>query len=164
LGATGGLFLLPTGKLTLIGLLILGILVLCAVAALRGSTTGTLAGRRLGFVLLCAIFLLAGLGGSYLWKDVRVARAQEWIGEECTVDAVVLGCTHFPFAKDAISHTVGGDIPIFDGVEGTARQVGRRLQEAGLLNPAPARGAVCLTSSLSRLLPHYARLLFCDES
>lgn len=81
-----------------------------------------------------------------------------------TVDAVVLGCTHFPFAKDAISHTVGGDIPIFDGVEGTARQLGRRLEEAGLLNPAPARGAVCLTSSLSRLLPHYARLLFCDES
>jgi len=78
------------------------------------------------------------------------------------VDAVVLGCSHFPFAKGAISHTVGGDIPIFDGVEGTARQLNRRLGAAGLLNPSPTRGAVRLTSSLPRMLPHYARLLFGD--
>lgn len=75
-------------------------------------------------------------------------------------DAVVLGCTHFPFAKAAISHTVGGDIPIFDGVEGTARQLARRLADAGLLNDLPTRGAVRLTSSQPRILPLYARLMF----
>ena len=75
-------------------------------------------------------------------------------------DAVVLGCTHFPFAKAAISHTVGGDIPIFDGVEGTARQLARRLADAGLLNDSPTRGAVRLTSSQPRILPLYARLMF----
>ena len=80
------------------------------------------------------------------------------------VDAVVLGCTHFSFAKAAISHTVGGDIPFFDGAEGTARELAHRLDAEGLLNPSPTRGAVRLTSSLPRVLPLYARLLFGSEA
>ena len=45
------------------------------------------------------------------------------------LDAVVLGCTHFPFAKDAIRAVLGRDIPLFDGALGTARELARRLAE-----------------------------------
>ena len=75
-------------------------------------------------------------------------------------DAVVLGCTHFPFVKEQILRALGKDVPVFDGVWGTARQLCRLLAEQGLRNPVPARGAVRLTSSRSGVLPLYARLLF----
>ena len=75
-------------------------------------------------------------------------------------DAVVLGCTHFPFVKERILRALGKDIPVFDGVRGTARQLCRLLAQAGLRNPAPTRGAVRLTSSRDGVLPLYARLLF----
>ncbi len=75
-------------------------------------------------------------------------------------DAVVLGCTHFPFVKEHILRALGRDVPIFDGVRGTARQVYRLLAESGLRNPDPSRGAVRLTSSRAGVLPLYARMLF----
>ncbi len=75
-------------------------------------------------------------------------------------DAVVLGCTHFPFAKRSILQAIGADVPLFDGAQGTARQLQRKLLAAGLLNPSPTRGAVTLTSSDSRMLPLYAKRLF----
>ena len=49
------------------------------------------------------------------------------------VDAVVLGCTHYPFVKDMIQSTLGEDVLVFDGGEGTAREMRRRLDEMGLL-------------------------------
>ena len=49
------------------------------------------------------------------------------------LDAVVLGCTHFPFAAKAISRLLGENTVLLDGGEGTARETYRRLQEAGLL-------------------------------
>ncbi len=75
-------------------------------------------------------------------------------------DAVVLGCTHFPFVKENILRALGKDVPVFDGVRGTARQLYRLLAEGELCNRSPARGAVRLTSSRAGVLPLYARMLF----
>lgn len=47
--------------------------------------------------------------------------------------AVVLGCTHYPFAAPAIRRVLGGGIELIDGGEGTARETKRRLTAAGLL-------------------------------
>lgn len=72
-------------------------------------------------------------------------------------DAVVLGCTHFPFALPAIRRALGA-IPVFDGAIGTARETARRLAAAGLCNPTHARGAVLLSSGAAEALPLYYRL------
>ena len=48
--------------------------------------------------------------------------------------AVVLGCTHFPFLRDAIGKIVGSDCVLIDGAQGTARETKRRLEEKGLLS------------------------------
>ena len=61
--------------------------------------------------------LLRGVLGPYLGK----------------LDAVVLGCTHYPFARRAISRVLGDDVVLLDGGEGTARETRRRLEQAGLL-------------------------------
>lgn len=50
------------------------------------------------------------------------------------LDAVVLGCTHYPFAAKVISKLLGEHTAVLDGGEGTARETRRRLDLAGLLN------------------------------
>ena len=52
------------------------------------------------------------------------------------LDAIVLGCTHYPFATQSI-HACLGPLPLLDGGVGTAAQVKRILTKRGLLNPGP---------------------------
>lgn len=54
-------------------------------------------------------------------------------GEKEEVSAVVLGCTHYPFVASQIQKVLGEKVKIFDGSEGTAREMRRRLKEAGRL-------------------------------
>ena len=61
------------------------------------------------------------------------------------LDALVLGCTHYPFAARAISRVLGAEVALLDGGEGTARETRRRLAEAGLLENG--EGAVVLENS-----------------
>ena len=49
------------------------------------------------------------------------------------LDAVVLGCTHYPFAAEVIQKLLGEGTQLLDGGEGTARETKRRLEAAGLL-------------------------------
>lgn len=65
------------------------------------------------------------------------------------LDSVVLGCTHYPFARKMIRRIVGDSVTIFDGGEGTAREMRRRLAAADLLNPATEPGWVRFENSVS---------------
>ena len=49
------------------------------------------------------------------------------------LDALVLGCTHYPFAARAISRVLGERVVLLEGGGGTARETRRRLEKAGLL-------------------------------
>ena len=64
------------------------------------------------------------------------------------VDAVVLGCTHYPFLRSAIRHLVGRKPEILDGSDGIARQLHRRLKEMDLLNDRLGEGRVEFRNSL----------------
>lgn len=50
------------------------------------------------------------------------------------LDALVLGCTHYPFAARPIRKILGPRVQLLDGGEGTARETRRRLELAGLLS------------------------------
>jgi len=63
------------------------------------------------------------------------------------LDALVLGCTHYPFAAEAISRILGSGTELLDGGDGTARETRRRLEEAELLAPALQEGSVTLQCS-----------------
>lgn len=65
------------------------------------------------------------------------------------LDSVVLGCTHYPFARNVIQEIVGDEITIFDGGEGTAREMKRRLGVADLLSPSAETGWVKFENSLA---------------
>ena len=62
-------------------------------------------------------------------------------------DAIVLGCTHFPFLQAEIRRVVGETPEILDGSDGTAKETRRRLSEAGLLRTG-GPGKVELINSL----------------
>ena len=55
---------------------------------------------------------------------------KDYIGK---LDALVLGCTHYPFASKAISRVLAGQTVLLEGGDGTARETLRRLAEADLL-------------------------------
>jgi len=49
------------------------------------------------------------------------------------LDAIVLGCTHYPFAAPVIQRLLGERTALLDGGPGTARQTRRRLEAENLL-------------------------------
>ncbi len=51
-------------------------------------------------------------------------------------DAVVLGCTHYPFIAELIQKAAGPQAVLYDGSEGVAREIRRRLAEKDLLADA----------------------------
>lgn len=65
-----------------------------------------------------------------------------------TVDAVVLGCTHYPFVRALVERALGEGVAFFDGGAGTARQLRKRLSEEGLLSASGRPGRVSFASSL----------------
>ena len=76
-------------------------------------------------------------------EDLLRKILEAYIGK---LDAVVLGCTHYPFAARAISRVLGEGVVLLDGGDGTARETKRRLEQAGLLEHG--EGEVSITNSL----------------
>ena len=61
------------------------------------------------------------------------------------LDALVLGCTHYPFVQRTIAKVLGPDTRLLHGGAGTARETRRRLEKAGLLRTG--RGELILLES-----------------
>ena len=62
------------------------------------------------------------------------------------IDGIVLGCTHYPFLRRQIQ-AFFPEAQIFDGREGTVRQLERRLQETGCLSRQTGAGTIEITTS-----------------
>lgn len=78
------------------------------------------------------------------------------------VDAIVLGCTHYPFVEPVIRRLAGEDVRIFDGGAGTARELARRLKEENLLNDSDAPGSISFENSLPEKISLCRKLLEAD--
>jgi len=63
------------------------------------------------------------------------------------LDALVLGCTHYPFAAKTIAGILGSRTVLLDGGDGTARETRRRLALAELLAEPGQIGEILLKSS-----------------
>jgi glutamate racemase len=57
---------------------------------------------------------------------------------EARVDTLVLGCTHYPFLRDAITEILGPGVVLLDTGEAVARQTARVLEAAGSLRQSGA--------------------------
>jgi len=58
---------------------------------------------------------------------------------ESKVDALVLGCTHYPILREVIRETVGEKVALIDSGEATAEEIKNLLEEKNLSNENPPR-------------------------
>lgn len=58
------------------------------------------------------------------------------------LQGVVLGCTHYPFVRDALVEVIGPKVKIFDGAEGIARNLKIQLEKLQLLNETGKAGEI----------------------
>jgi len=63
------------------------------------------------------------------------------------VDVVVLGCTHYPFLRDAIETYMGDEVPVIDSGAAIARRTRFVLDAAGLLSTSVTPGTLSLLTS-----------------
>jgi glutamate racemase len=74
------------------------------------------------------------------WTDKPVALeiVKEYLVPLLTnnIDALVLGCTHYPLLKHVLSRVTGPGVRLIDSAEETARMVGRQLKDLRLEAPA----------------------------
>ncbi len=78
------------------------------------------------------------------------------------IDALVLGCTHYPHVRETIERHISPEVKIFDGGEGTARETRRRLEAAGLLCPEEQVGVIEIYNSSNdeKMIELSRRLLY----
>jgi len=84
-------------------------------------------------------FVEAGVTGS---REV-LEEAEEYLAplRHAGIDTLVLGCTHYPFLKGAISYVMGPGVSLVSSDTETASDVYRQLVSRDLLASAPAPGS-----------------------
>ncbi len=75
------------------------------------------------------------------------------------LDAVVLGCTHYPFVADQIQQILGPDTVLLDGSIGTAAHTRHLLEQADLLEVGAGSITIENSSSDVKLLDRCWKLL-----
>jgi glutamate racemase len=60
---------------------------------------------------------------------------RHYLEDRPELDAVILGCTHYPVLKDVIAAELGPKVAIVDSASVTAQVVAQDLELAGVLNP-----------------------------
>ena len=97
-----------------------------------------------------------GRGNSAEAEILLRSLLKDYIGN---IDALVLGCTHYPFAEEAISRVLGEQVALLDGGDGTARETKRRLALAGLLNDGCGEIVIENSSTDPKIIELASRLL-----
>ena len=108
------------------------------------------------FAKACPLFVPLVEAG---WVDTPVtqAAADAYLGEfkERNIDALVLGCTHYPLLRGVIGRAVGEGVALVDSAVETAREVERSLDELGLRN---GDGEEDFTVFLSDIAPDFKQV------
>ena len=79
------------------------------------------------------------------------------------VDAVVLGCTHFPFARKPIQEILGEEVLVFEGSMGAAKQCQRLLAERDLLMDSETEGMISFENSDESKIEQCIKMFGCNE-
>lgn len=86
--------------------------------------------------------------------------ASHYLADRPDLDALILGCTHYPLLKDVLRRTVGERLPLIDSADEVAAVVARDLAALGLATTAGAPGgARFLVTGDERAFEHAALAL-----
>lgn len=105
-----------------------------------------------------------GLAAAIESGDLRSSVIADLIERYCAplreagVDTLVLGCTHYPFARDHIQRAMGEDVMVIDTALPVARQTAVvSAAFAGLVDPLPTRSIELQTTGDAEALCRIAR-------
>ena len=108
--------------------------------------------RSLLLLSLCGAILLSGCATPSAPIDATTdapeteALLQTILGPYVgKLDALVLGCTHYPFVARNIASIMGPETQLLHGGKGTARETKRRLEQSDLLNEG--EGSITILNS-----------------
>lgn len=95
------------------------------------------------FAKACPLFVPLAEEGFATHEATRLI-AKEYLAEllDSRIDALILGCTHYPILKPTIQDVVGKKVALIDSAEAIAQEVKAHLSERGLLgdaSPEPPR-------------------------
>lgn len=79
------------------------------------------------------------------------------------IDALLLGCTHYPLIKTAIESHLQGKVPVMDSTDVVAQSVQQRLQRFGLLHEGPTSPHHFMVSDYTHSFEQTARLFFQED-
>jgi glutamate racemase len=97
----------------------------------------------------CPLFVpLAEEGWTMEPETISIAKRYLQPMIEQGIDALVLGCTHYPILKDVIQQTVGENVTLIDSGEATAEEVELLLERRDLKNPDAVSGHRSLCDDL----------------
>ena len=80
------------------------------------------------------------------------------------IDGIVSGCTHYPLIRDQIVEEAGGNVPLFDGAEGVARECAHRLAECAAGEAEGGEQILWLTSAGEEAVALYRKMLAGTEA
>ncbi|HEX9891472.1 MAG TPA: glutamate racemase [Actinomycetota bacterium] len=83
----------------------------------------------------CPAFVPAVERGDTTSEELRTL-ARSYLAPLAGVDALILGCTHYPFLSGLIQEVVGRDVVLVSSAQETAKDVYAALHGAGLLRQA----------------------------
>jgi glutamate racemase len=87
----------------------------------------------------CALFVpLAEEGWTEETETYSIAK--KYLEKVSGVDALVLGCTHYPILRKVIQETVGADVMLIDSGVAAAEETAQLLKDKGLANPEKISG------------------------
>lgn len=99
----------------------------------------------------------------WLEHDATRLVAREYLAplQGAGVDALVLGCTHYPLLKPLLAAELGQGIALIDSAEETAATVARHLNDRGLEAPEGSRGRVhfCVSDAVETFVRVGSRFL-----
>ncbi len=89
------------------------------------------------FSLACPLFVLIVENNLIGAKETRKV-AEEYLRplKEAGVDALILGCTHYPLMAEVIQEVMGPEVRLISSAEETAREAREILNDRKLLNPS----------------------------
>ncbi len=82
---------------------------------------------------------------------------------EAGIDELVLGCTHYPFARQALQNITGPGVKIVDPAPAIARRTAQVLAEGNLRSTDGSGSALCFTSGDQDSFSRISRKLLREE-
>lgn len=88
----------------------------------------------------CPLFVPLAEEGWQNYPEETRSVAKKYLGKMTDMDALVLGCTHYPILRDVIQETVGTDVMLIDSGVAAAEETAQLLKEKVLENPEVITG------------------------